>query len=84
MTSTVRNSGGDGVVARGQGLPARLGLGWKVIAGLGVLTVVEFIVAVTWGRSIMIPLLVIIALYKTVLIALYFMHFKQLWLREEH
>lgn len=84
MATTARNSGGDGVAARGQGLPGRLSLGWKVIAGLGVLTVVEFIVAVTWGRSIMVPLLVVIALYKTVLIALYFMHFKQLWQREEH
>lgn len=67
------------------GLGGRLTLGWKVIAGLAMLTAVEFIVAVLIApRAAMGPLLIVIALYKTVLIALYFMHFKQLWRREEH
>lgn len=84
MATTAHNEGRGGAAARGQGLPTRLGFGWKVIAGLAVLTVIEFVIAVTLGRGIMAPLLVVIALYKTVLIALYFMHFKQLWQREEH
>ncbi|MSQ14128.1 MAG: hypothetical protein EXR47_08430 [Dehalococcoidia bacterium] len=63
-------------MARGQGLPARLGFGWKVIAGLAALTAVEFVIAVTLRWSIMAPLLVVIALYL--------MHFRQLWQREEH
>ncbi len=84
MVATAHNEGRDGAAARGQGLPARLSFGWKVIAGLAALTAIEFVIAVTLGRSIMAPLIVLIALYKTVVIALYFMHFKQLWQREEH
>lgn len=81
---TTHNGDHAQLAAHPRGLPARLGLGWKVIVGLAVLTVIEFVIAVTLGRGIMAPLLVLIALYKTVLIALYFMHFKQLWQREEH
>ncbi|MBM3946350.1 MAG: hypothetical protein FJ315_02975 [SAR202 cluster bacterium] len=68
-----------------RGPQATVRLGWKVIAGLAALTAVEYMVAV-WvaPRAALGVLLIAIALYKTVSIMLYFMHFKQLWRREEH
>lgn len=55
----------------------KLGLGWKVMAGLAVLTALEFWVAsVALGP---IPFLAAFACLKAALILYYFMHVSHLW-----
>ncbi len=61
---------------------AKLRLGWMVIAGLGVLTAVEYWIAVSVHSSPL-PYLTIVALIKAWLILQYFMHVRQLWGEEE-
>ncbi len=60
----------------------KMRVGWLVGAGLAVATVVEYFIAVELARPL-VPL-AIVALIKAWLIAVYFMHIKQLWSSEEH
>ncbi len=59
-----------------------LSRGGRVLLALGVLTVLEYLVAVNLGRSAL-PLLAVMALGKAALIVHYFMHVSQLWNQEE-
>ncbi|MFQ5857086.1 MAG: cytochrome C oxidase subunit IV family protein [Anaerolineae bacterium] len=61
---------------------SKLRLGWIVIVVLGVLTAVEYWIAVSL-HSNPLPYLAVIALIKAGLIAQYFMHMAQLWRGEE-
>ena len=56
-------------------------VGALVLLGLGVLTIVEFGVAVTWASAV---ILLLIALFKAGLIMNYFMHVSRLWSEEGH
>lgn len=56
--------------------------GIYVLIGLAILTILEFIVSGATNGSA--PLLFIIALIKTGLIANYFMHIYRLWREESH
>ena len=58
-----------------------LRVGWLVFLALAVLTVVEFIVAVTVTANL--PILVVFALVKAGLIMYYFMHLLKIWRGEE-
>ena len=60
------------------GKAAKLRLGWIVGIGLAVLTVVEYIIAVSLHSNLLLYL-VVIALLKAWLIVQYFMHIGQLW-----
>ena len=62
-----------------EGKKRRLGI--RVIAVLGLLTALEFWVAVTVTTSLL-GILSIIAIVKAALIVEYFMHYSQLWHRE--
>ncbi len=53
--------------------------GWVVIGALGVMTAVEFAIALTVDDAALFALLLVIALAKAWLIIQYFMHFGQLW-----
>ncbi len=64
---------------RGGNGPLRIG--WLVFLGLAVLTVVEFIVAITVTSNL--PFLIVFALMKAGLIMYYFMHLLRLWRGEE-
>ncbi len=57
---------------------SKLRLGWIVIAALGVLTIVEYWIAIS-VHSTPLPYLAVIALVKAWLIVQYFMHVAQLW-----
>lgn len=59
----------------------RLRLGLIIFIGLGVLTAVEYWIAIAI-HSTTIPYLAVIALFKAWLIAQYFMHIAQLWHEE--
>ena len=50
-----------------------------VIVSLGVLTAIEFVLAVSWSGNGAAAVLFAMALVKAALIINYFMHFKQLW-----
>jgi heme/copper-type cytochrome/quinol oxidase subunit 4 len=56
-------------------------LGFLVLAALAVLTVVEYLVGVTWSS---ITLLLVLGLFKAGLIVQYFMHVARIWSEEEH
>lgn len=60
-------------------LQQTLKTGWVVIAILGVMTAIEFVIAVATEDALLITLLLVIALAKSWLIIQYFMHFGQLW-----
>ncbi len=60
-------------------LQQTLKTGWVVIAILGVMTAVEFAVAMATEDAVLITLLLLIGLAKAWLIIQYFMHFGQLW-----
>ena len=60
-------------------LQQTLKIGKVVIAILGIMTAVEFAIAVTMDGGALIALLLVIALAKAWLIVQYFMHFGQLW-----
>ncbi len=62
-----------------EGRKRRLGI--RVIAALGVLTALEFWVAVAVTTGLL-GILSIIVLVKAALIVEYFMHYSQLWHRE--
>ncbi len=66
----------------GSKLDARLHKGMWVFGGLGVLTVVEYLVAIGMNGGAT-PYLVAIALVKAWLILQYFMHMAQIWLHGE-
>lgn len=57
---------------------AKLRLGWIVIGALGVLTIVEYWVAIS-VHSTPLPYLAVIAVVKAWLIVQYFMHVAQVW-----
>ncbi len=59
---------------QGDGPP---GIGWRVFLALAVLTVVEFVLAVTIDANL--PILVVIAVVKAGLIVHYFMHLLRVW-----
>ncbi len=59
----------------------KMRLGWLVGGGLAVLTVLEFIVAISMAEPL--APLAIIAVLKAWLILQYFMHISQLWSEEE-
>ncbi len=61
--------------ARGSNRPLRIG--WLVFLALAILTVVEFVVAVTVTSNL--PILVVFALMKAGLIMRYFMHLLKIW-----
>ncbi len=61
---------------------AKLRLGWIVIAVLGVLTAVEYWIAVAVQTAVL-PILAVIGLGKAGLIVQYFMHVAHLWRGEE-
>ena len=60
-------------------LQQTLKTGWVVIAILGIMTAIEFVIAVVTEDALLITLLLIIGLAKAWLIIQYFMHFGQLW-----
>ena len=61
-------------------LQQTLKTGWVVIAVLGVMTAVEFAIALAVDNdAVLFTLLLVIALAKAALIIQYFMHFGQLW-----
>ncbi len=61
-------------------LQQSLKLGWVVIGLLAIMTVAEFIVAISFEDTVMLfTLLLIVGLAKAWLIIQYFMHFGQLW-----
>lgn len=60
-------------------LQQTLKTGWVVIAILGVMTAVEFAIAMTFSDAALLALLLLIGLAKAWLIIQYFMHFGQLW-----
>ena len=60
-------------------LQQSLKTGWVVIGLLGVLTVIEFAVAMSTKDALLLALLLVAALVKAWLIIQYFMHFGQLW-----
>ena len=64
-------------------LSSHLHLGTRVLVGLALLTLVEYVVSVGLAGGALVPL-VVIALAKAGLIARYFMHVVQLWRREGH
>ncbi|MFQ5341829.1 MAG: cytochrome C oxidase subunit IV family protein [Anaerolineae bacterium] len=57
---------------------SKLRLGWVVIGVLGVLTAVEYWIAVALYSAVL-PLLAVIGLVKAGLIVQYFMHVTHLW-----
>jgi hypothetical protein len=56
-------------------------LGAMVLAGLAVLTIVEYLLGVTWPSVI---ILLVIGLLKAGLIVQYFMHVTRVWSEERH
>jgi caa(3)-type oxidase subunit IV len=52
-------------------------MGWWVFVGLAVLTVVEYVIAVTVDLNL--PVMAVIAVVKAGLIVWYFMHLLRLW-----
>ncbi len=61
-------------------LQQTLKTGWVVIVILGVMTAIEFLIALTVDDDFaLFTLLLVIALAKAWLIIQYFMHFGQLW-----
>ncbi|MBN4074271.1 cytochrome C oxidase subunit IV family protein [bacterium AH-315-D21] len=60
-------------------LQQTLKTGKVVITILGVMTAIEFVIAITTSDAVLIALLLVIALAKAWLIIQYFMHFGQLW-----
>lgn len=60
-------------------LQQTLKTGWVVIAILGVMTAVEFAIAMTFSDVALLALLLLMGLAKAWLIIQYFMHFGQLW-----
>ena len=75
MTDGSESEGMPQPSARGSYRPLRIG--WLVFLALAILTVVEFIVAITVDSNL--PILVVFALLKAGLIAYYFMHLLKLW-----
>lgn len=55
--------------------------GWNVLLALAVLTIGEFVLAVTIHANV--PILAVIAVIKAAIIAQYFMHVSRLWLGTE-
>lgn len=66
----------------GQQEKQRMGRGFRTIAGLAVLTVLEFLAAVGLTTGLL-AVLAVIAVAKTWLILDYFMHIHHLWRSEE-
>ncbi len=60
-------------------LQQTLKTGWVVIAILGVMTAIEYAIALTLEDAALFTLLLVIGLAKAWLIIQYFMHFGQLW-----
>ncbi len=60
-------------------LQQTLKIGWVVIGVLGVMTAIEFAIALTAEDATLIVLLLVASLVKAWLIIQYFMHFGQLW-----
>lgn len=60
-------------------LQQTLKTGWVVIAILGVMTAIEYAIALTLEDAALFTLLLALALAKAWLIIQYFMHFRQLW-----
>ncbi len=58
-----------------------LGIGWVVFIGLAVLTLVEYILAITIDANV--PILVVLAVVKAALIVHYFMHVVRVWREAE-
>ncbi len=58
-----------------------LGIGWLVFIGLAVLTLVEYILAITIDANV--PILVVFAVAKAALIVHYFMHLVRIWREAE-
>ncbi len=58
-----------------------LGRGWVVFIGLAVLTIVEYLLAITIDANL--PILIVLAIAKAVLIVHYFMHVARLWFGDE-
>ena len=62
---------------------SRMGIGTMVLLVLGVLTVIEYLIAVSKPPG-QLALIFVIAIGKAWLILVYFMHVKQLWKKEAH
>ncbi|MFQ5472621.1 MAG: cytochrome C oxidase subunit IV family protein [Dehalococcoidia bacterium] len=62
------------------GGPAAIRTGWVVFIALAVLTVVEYIIAVEVSRNL--PVIVAIAVVKSLFILYYFMHVVRAWLSD--
>ncbi|MCL1594626.1 MAG: cytochrome C oxidase subunit IV family protein [Actinomycetia bacterium] len=60
-----------------------MGIGTMVLLVLGVLTVIEYLIAVSKPPG-QLALIFVIAIGKAWLILVYFMHVKQLWKKEAH
>ncbi len=58
-----------------------LGRGWVVFIGLAILTIVEYLLAITIDANL--PILIVLAIAKAVLIVHYFMHLARLWFGDE-
>ncbi len=57
--------------------PAAVFTGWKVFAWLAVLTIVEYVIAITVGPNL--PALAVMGVVKAALIVNYFMHITRAW-----
>ena len=58
-----------------------LGTGWVVFIGLAILTIVEYLLAITIDANL--PILIVLAIAKAGLIVHYFMHLARLWFGDE-
>ncbi len=58
-----------------------LGRGWFVFIGLAILTVVEYLLAITIDANL--PIMIVLAVAKAAIIIHYFMHVARLWLGHE-
>lgn len=68
----------EAITPNGGGVFSAMAIGTKVLLVLGVLTAVEYIIAISNPPG-QIPLIFAIAVAKAGLILVYFMHVKQIW-----
>ncbi len=76
MTAQAQEEG-DGGMEPTRGLAGAIRIGWMMFLGLAVLTLVEYVIAVTLDANL--PIVIAIALMKACLIVYYFMHVLRVW-----
>lgn len=68
---------GNGQSPAGEGLFSAIRTGWMVFVALAVLTIIEYVVAVSLDANV--PVVAVIALAKAGFIVYYFMHVARAW-----